>query len=72
MKIDLLLEAKEEALKFIKSIDEEMDKQKKISEKNKWIESHLASGNLYFGSGIATIKRRSMDLTRSLSKMRQG
>lgn len=72
MKLELLLEAKVEAERFIKSIEDEVAKQTKMAEKNKWIHSHLAGGDLYFGAGTATIKRRSMDLTRSLSKMRKG
>lgn len=72
MKLDLLLEAKLEAERFIKSINDEIDKQNKEAEKHKWMRSTLDRGCLYSGAGVATIKRRSMDLTRSLSKMRQG
>ncbi|KAF1026213.1 MAG: hypothetical protein GAK29_01475 [Acinetobacter bereziniae] len=72
MNLNLLLDAKAEAERFIKSIDDEIDKQNKDAKKYSWIKSTIDRGYLYSGAGVATIKRRSMDLTRSLSKMRQG
>lgn len=53
-----ILAAQEEAEKFIESIQE-------------WLE-YQAHNEYSSGMLTATVKRRSMDLTRSLSKMRQN
>lgn len=62
MNIEDILQAQEEAERLINSIQELIE--------------HRAHNNtksdICYGMYAATIKRRSMDLTRSLSKMRKG
>ena len=60
MKIDLMLKAKEEAQRFINDVEDLM------------YDEHDRTRMRTHGIKAATVKRRSMDLTRSLSKMRQG
>ena len=76
MNIELIKQAVLEAQRFIDEATKEMDDQKARSERKgynrDWFKASQDRGELCGGSGAATIKRRSMDLTRSLSKMRQG
>ena len=76
MDINLIKNAVLEAQRFIDAANEELNEQKSRSEgkgyNEEWFKSSQERGYLRGGQGTATIKRRSMDLTRSLSKMRQG
>lgn len=76
MNINLIKDAVVEAQRFIDEATKEMDDQKARSEgkgyNEEWFKSSQDRGYLRGSQGTATIKRRSMDLTRSLSKMRQG
>lgn len=76
MNIDLIKQAVVEAQRFIDTANEELNSQKsKASRKGynqDWFKKSQELGYLRGSAGTATIKRRSMDLTRSLSKMRQG
>ena len=76
MNIELIKQAVFEAQRFIDEATKEMDDQKARSESKgyngEWFRSSQDRGYLHGSQGTATIKRRSMDLTRSLSKMRQG
>lgn len=76
MNIDLIKDAVVEAERFIDEANKEINDQKERSENKgynqSWFKSSQELGFLRGSVGTATIKRRSMDLTRSLSKMRQG
>ena len=76
MDINLIKNAVLEAQRFIDAANEELNDQKSRSENKgynqSWFKSAQERGYLHGSAGTATIKRRSMDLTRSLSKMRQG
>lgn len=76
MNVNLIKDAVAEAQRFIDEANKEMNDQKARSEDKGYNQSYFKSaqdlGFLRGGVGTATIKRRSMDLTRSLSKMRQG
>lgn len=76
MNINLIKDAVAEAQRFIDEANKEMDDQKARSEDKGYNQYYFKSaqerGFLHGSAGTATIKRRSMDLTRSLSKMRQG
>jgi len=62
MDINTILQAQEEAEKFIESVQELLEDRAKNNQK----------GDYAHGMHAATVKRKSMDLTRTLSKMRQG
>lgn len=76
MNINLIKNAVAEAQRFIDEANKEIDDQKAKSENKGCDHSYFKSaqdiGFLRGSAGTATIKRRSMDLTRALSKMRQG
>lgn len=70
MNIDLMIEAQEEAERFIESVQELLEYRATDTD---WEgKRHLIKATVVCGKHAATVKRRSMDLTRSLSKMRQG
>lgn len=62
MNIEDILKAQEEAERFIASVQDMLEDRAHNNSKS----------SIVYGMYGATIKRRSMDLTRSLSKMRQG
>lgn len=59
MKYEDILEAKEEAERFLKSVDDYLKKNEECNNFSEWP-----------SPARATVRRKSMDLTRSLSKMR--
>ena len=66
MKIENILEAEKEAKRFLKRLEEV-----KKSDINKKVFNTMSSGNITRQSKeTSALKRSSMDLTRSLSKMR--
>ena len=70
MNIELMLKAQEEAERFIESVQELLEHRATNTD---WQgKFHLSDAPFIYGKHSATVKRRSMDLTRSLSKMRQG
>lgn len=62
MEIEHILKAQDEAERFIESVQELLEDRAKRD-----LKSSLAYGHL-----AASVRRKSMDLTRALSKMRNG
>lgn len=62
MDYELMLKAQEEAERFIEACQVVVEERAKSSGKYNYVH----------GMNSATVKRRSMDLTRALSKLRQG
>lgn len=62
MDYELMLKAQDEAERFIESVQVALEEKAKSNSKSDFI----------YGMNAATVKRRSMDLTRALSKLRQG
>lgn len=75
MKLKDIQEAINLAQEFITLAEMEIDRQVDLSNsESKYVDcrTSIRIGNLYGGKGAASIKRKSMDLTRQLSKMRNN
>lgn len=62
MEIERILKAQEEAERFIESVQELLEDRAKCDFKS----------DVAYGRYAASVRRKSMDLTRALSKMRNG
>jgi hypothetical protein len=78
MKVNNIEQAIEAAKKFIEVAQETLDEQNKAPHQENWLTKtveniyyfDIKEGNLHSGHLAANVKRKSMDLTRALSKMR--
>lgn len=80
MKVNNIKQAIEAAKKFIEVAQETLDEQNNAPHQENWLTKKVENiyyfdikeGNLHSGHLAANVKRKSMDLTRALSKMRNA